>query len=388
MHARTWLSALSLPLVAVFTWPSASQKLPAADGAKTATPAQDPLAGMTDIATILELVQANYVDRPDMPKVIGGGIQAALERAHPLNSLLTPEDLRAGDPGPATAGMTVVKRGIYAQVLAVVPGGPADLAGVQIGDVIRRVNDEPIGPLSSWRLDRMLRGTAGTKVALFRYAAATADLGKVEVALQVPKVRAITARTTDQGTLLTLPDLKAGRAAELKAAILKLDHAKPLILDLRDDTEGSLSEAAAIAGLFTGAGPFATIQDAGKPDRAVAIQASGLQPFKELVVIQGPSTLGASEALSSCLKKTGATLVGERTPGLGVALTRLPLRDGGAVELVTERWIGDGGEKLDRQGVTPNRALKLGPKDDPIQSVLAALATPAPVNTRVKQEHA
>lgn len=387
MHARTWLSALSLPLVAAFTWPVATQKLPAPEGVKAA-PAQDPLAGLTDIEDVLALVQANYVDRPDMPKVIGGGIQAALERAHPLNSLLTPGDLRAGDPGPARAGMTVVKRGIYAQVLAVVPGGPADQAGVQVGDVIRRVDDEPIGPLSAWRLDRLLQGQPGAKVALFRYAAATADLGKVEVTLQVLKPRAITVRTTDQGSLVTLPDLKAGRAAELKSDLAKLDHAKPLILDLRDDTEGSLQEAAAVAGLFTGAGPFATIQDAGKPDRAVAIPSSGLPPFKQLVVIQGPSTLGAAEALSSCLKKTGAAIVGDRTPGLGVAQTRIPLREGGAVELVTERWIGDGGEKLDRQGVTPTRPLKLGPKDDPLQSVLAALAVPAPVSTRVKQEHA
>ena len=387
MHARTWLSALSLPVVAAFTWPVATQKLPPAQSAKVA-PVQDPLAGLTDIEDVLALVQANYVDRPDMPKVIGGGIQAALERAHPLNSLLTPEDLRVGDPGPASAGMTAVKRGIYAQVLAVVPGGPAEQAGVQVGDVIRRVNDEPIGPLSSWRLDRMLRGAAGTKVALFRYSAATADLGKVEVTLQVAKILPVSVQTTDQGSLITLPDLKPGRAVELKAAILKLDRSKPLLLDLRDDTEGSLSEAAQVAGLFTGAGPFATIQDAGKPDRTVAIQPSGLAPFKELVVIQGPSTIGASEALSAALKKTGASIVGDRTPGLGVALSRIPLREGGAVELVTERWIGDGGEKLDRQGITPTRPLKLGTKDDVLKSVLSALATPAPVSTRLKQEHA
>lgn len=386
MHARTWLSALSLPLVAAFTWPVATQKLPT-DGAKSAT-TQDPLAGLTDIEDVLALVQANYVDRPDMPKVIGGGIQAVLERAHPLNSLLTPEDLRAGAPGPASAGMTVVKRGIYAQVLAVVPGGPADKAGVQMGDVIRRVDDEPIGPLSSWKLDRMLCGQPGAKIALFRYSAATADLGKVDVTLEPLAHRAITVKTTDQGSLVTIPDLKAGRAAELKAAILKLDRSKPLMLDLREDTDGSLTEAATVAGLFTGAGPFATIQDAGKPDRAVAITPSGLPAFKQLIVIQDPSTLGAAEALSSCLKKNGAAIVGERTPGLGVAQTRIPLRDGGAVELVTERWIGDGGEKLDRQGVTPTRALKLGPKDDPLTAVLAALATPAPVSTRVKQEHA
>ena len=387
MHARTWLSALSLPLVAAFTWPVATQKLSSPDGAKAA-PAQDPLAGLTDIEDVLALVQANYVDNPDMPKVIGGGIQAALERAHPLNSLLTPEDLRAPEPGPASAGLTVVKRGIYAQVLAVAPGGPADRAGVQVGDVIRRVNDEPIGPLSSWRLERMLRGQAGAKVALFRYSAATADLGKVEVTFEVPKARAIETRVSDQGSLVSVPDLKAGRAAELKAVLAKLDHAKPLVLDLRDDTEGTLSEAAAVAGLFEGAGPFATIQDAGKPNRAVAIQAAGLPAFKQVIVLQGPSTLGAAEALSACLKKNGAAIVGERTPGLGVALTRVPLREGGAVELVTERWIGDGGEKLDRQGVAPTRAMRLGPKDDPLQSVLSALATPAPVSTHAKQEHA
>ena len=386
MHARTWLSALSLPLVAAFTWPVATQKLPA-DGTKAA-PAQDPLAGLTDIEDVLALVQANYVDRPDMPKVIGGGIQAALERAHPLNSLLTPEDLRAGDPGPAGAGMTVLKRGIYAQVLAVVPGGPADQAGVQVGDVIRRVNEEPIGPLSSWKLDRLLRGPEGAKVALFRYAAATADLGKVEITLQAPKPRPVESRANAEGSLVTLPDLKVGRAVELKAALAKLDHAKPLVLDLRGDTEGSLGEAAAVAGLFTGAGPFAMVQDAGKAERAVAVQPAGLPAFKQVVVLQGPSTLGPAEALSACLKKNGAAVVGERTPGLGVALSRMPLREGGAVELVTQRWIGGGGEKLDRQGVAPTRALRLGPKDDPLQSVLSALATPAPVNTRTKQEHA
>ncbi|MBS1766854.1 MAG: PDZ domain-containing protein [Acidobacteria bacterium] len=386
MHARTWLSALSLPLVAAFTWPVATQKLPS-DGARNAQ-AQDPLAGLTDIETVLDLVKANYVDRPDMPKVIGGGIQALLERAHPYNSLLTPEDLRAGDPGPASTGLTVVKRGIYAQVLAVVPGGPADQAGMQVGDVIRRVNDEPIGPISSWRLERMLRGQVGAKVDLFRYAAATADLGKVTVTMETPKSRAVEARSTEQGSLVTIPDLKAGRANELKAALAKLDRAKPLVLDLRGDTEGDLTEAAAVAGLFDGSGPFVTIQDAGKPDRAVSIEAAHLPPFKQLIVLQGPNTIGAAEALAACLKKNGATLVGERTPGLGVAMTKIPLREGGAVQLVTERWIGDGGEKLDRQGVAPTRALRLGPKDDPLQSVLAALATPAPVSTRAKQEHA
>jgi len=58
-------------------------------------------------------------------------VQAVLERSHPLNAYLTAEDLRLPDPGPAEAGLVVVKRGIYATVLAVVPGGPAAKAGIQ-----------------------------------------------------------------------------------------------------------------------------------------------------------------------------------------------------------------------------------------------------------------
>ena len=375
MHARSWLSILSLPLVGAFTYPVLQHPDPASKPSATAP--QDPLAGMADIQDVLTLVQQNYVDAPDMPKVIAGGIQAALERAHPLNAYLTPEDLRLPDPGPATAGLVVMKRGIYAQVLAVTSGSPAAKAGIQAGDVIRKVDGDSVGRLSAWTLERRLRGPVGAPVDLYRYSNTTGDLAKTSLKLELPVAQSESIRKGDGGVLVSLPDLGPGRAAALKALLAPLDRNQSLVLDLRHCVMGSLEEAAAVACLLGAKGTFATVQEAGKPDRTVAVGPAAA-PFAHVAVLIGRSTLGAPEALTACLKKGGARLLGERTVGLGVERGRFPIRQGGAVELVYRRWVGAGGEKLDRQGLVPDQTLKLGEGDDPLTKALDALKTPLP----------
>jgi carboxyl-terminal processing protease len=378
MHARTWLSVLSLPLVAVFTVPVLQQGNPPPAPAKAGAGAspQDPLAGLSDIQDVLSLVQQNYVDPPDMEKVVSGGVQAVLERSHPLNAYLTAEDLRLPDPGPAEAGLVVMKRGIYATVLAVVPGGPAAKAGIQAGDVIRKVDGDSVGRLSAWALERKLRGPVGSSLDLYRYNA-TGDLTKTTVQRQVIEPGAVTFKQGQGALLVSLPDLTPGRAAELKQALGAADRSQTLVLDLRQCLQGSMDEAAAVAGLLGSKGNLATLQEAGKPDRVLAVTGTGAA-FARLALLVGRSTLGAAEVLASCLKKDGARTFGERTPGFGVERARFALKQGGAVVLVSKRWVGLGGEKLDRQGVVPDQVLKLADAEDPLAKVLAALAAPAP----------
>lgn len=378
MHARSWLSLLSLPLVGAFTYPVLQRPAGSPRPADTAKAApQDPLAGMADIQDVLSLVQQNYVDAPDMQKVIAGGIQAALERAHPLNAYLTPEDLRLPDPGPATAGLVVMKRGIYAQVLAVTPGGPAAKAGIQPGDVIRKVDGDSVGRLSAWTLERRLRGAAGAPVDLYRYSNTTGDLAKSSLKMELPAPQSEAIQKGDGGVRVSLPDLEPGRAEALRGLLAPLDHNQSLVLDLRQCVKGTLEEAAAVAGLLGAKGTLATVQESGKPDRTVAVGPVSA-PFAHVAVLIGRSTLGAPEVLAACLKKNGARLLGERTVGLGVERGRFPIRQGGAVEMVYRRWVGAGGEKLDRQGLVPDQTLKLGEGDDPLGKALDALKTPLP----------
>ncbi len=357
MHQRTWLSLFTFPVVALFTYPVVFHPVQEAPRRELKPASQDPLAGLSDIQDVLSLIKDNYVDPPDMEKVISGGIQAALERAHPLNAYLSPEDLRLPDPGPAGVGITVMKRQIYAQVLGVTAGSPAAKAGFQPGDVIRKLDGDSIGPMSSWTLERRLRGATGSEISLLRYAAANGELKKITLKREKIVPPPAFLRKEAKINLVGVEDLLPGRSAELKAMLQGLDHKLPLVLDLRRCTGGDLNEAALVAGLFVGAGPLATVQETGKADMPVSVVPASLPPFAKVAVLQGPWTSGAAEAVSSALKKQGAPVFGDRTMGLGVQRTRFPLRQGGAAEVVNKRWLGAGGEFLGLGGEKPE-ALK------------------------------
>lgn len=372
MHPRTWLALLTLPLVGAFTAPLLQRGgQPPKEEAKAP---QDPLAGISDIQDVLALVRDNYVDPPDLEKVLGGGIQGALERAHPLNTYLSPEDLRLADPGPAETGLRLLKRGIYALVIGVVPGSPAQRAGIQVGDVVRKLEGESIGPLGSWHLERRLRGPEGSEVALHRYAASSAQVTRVVLKRERLVRPALAVRREGGDLVVGLPDLGEGRAAELATLLTAQGTGARLVLDLRGCHEGRFEEGAKVAGLLLGEGLFATRQEAGKADQVLVREGTRHPAPTGLVVLQAPGTVGPAEALAAAARKAGVTTVGERTAGLAVERSRIPLRQGGAVELVSRRWLGAGGEKLDREGVVPEVALRgLQNEADPLPKVREAL---------------
>jgi carboxyl-terminal processing protease len=376
MNQRTWLAILTLPFVTAFTYPMVFQQAQPIVKIETPKNPQDPLSGLSDIQDVLSNVRDYYVDTPDMEKVIAGGIQAALERAHPMNAYLTPEELRLPDPGPAQAGLMVLKKSIWAQVIAVTPGSPAAKAGMQVGDVIRKIDGDSVSTMSAWTIERRLKGTVGSELNLVKYDSANGQIKQVTLKREVILRPAISARKDPKATVIELPDLSTGRAMELKAMLGTLDRKLPLVLDLRECAGGDLTEAAMVAGLFAGDGTLVSVQEAGKPDRSVMAVSAGLQPFPEFAVLQGYGTVGASEGLVSFLKKQALLTIGEKTAGLGVERNRFPLKQGGAVELVNRRWLGAGGEKLDRQGVEPVEVLKgLQPNEDPLPKVLEIMAT-------------
>ena len=414
MHQRTWLSLLTLPLVAAFTYPVVVRQSVDAPRQETAGPAQDPLAGLSDIQDVLSLVRDNYVDPPDMEKAIGGGIREALERAHPLNAYLTPEDLRQGDPGPASVGLRLVKRGIYAHVVAVTPGSVAAKAGIEVGDVVRKLDGDSVGVMSAWTLERRLHGAVGSELSLLRYGAVSGETRKIVLKRELPLHPPIAVRREPKATVVALTDLAPGRAAELKAVLATLDHQLPLVLDLRNCAGGTLPETALAAGLFVGAGPLGAVQETGKADQPLAVVPAGLPPFVKLAVLQGQGTLGPAELLASALKNRAVPVFGERSAALGVERTRFLLRGGGAAEVVNKRWLGAGGEFLGAggdkpegrkvaakakvpetdapkipnadttkapaggYGVVPDHPLKgLKPEEDPLPRILESLEGPA-----------
>jgi carboxyl-terminal processing protease len=377
-------------LVAAFTYPVVVHQVREAPRQEAKGVVQDPLTGLSDIQDVLSLVRDNYVDAPDLDKVISGGIREALERAHPLNAYLTPEDLRLGDPGPADLGLRLVKRGIYAHVVSVTPEGPAAKAGFLVGDVVRKVDGDSIGPMSAWTLERKLRGPEGSEVALLRYGAVSGETRKVVLKRDKPQRPAITVRKEPKATVVALADLTPGRAGELKTLLSGLDHHLPLILDLRQCAGGTLAEAALAAGLFVGAGPLGTVQEIGKAEVTLSVEPASLPPFAKVAILQGQGTLGPAEALSSALKHQSIPVFGERSAALGVERTRFPLKGGGAAEVVNKRWLGASGEFLGMGGEKPepkkvaDDKTKAGPPKTETPKAPVSVGPKAPVVETVK----
>mgnify|MGYP001439638583 CR=1 FL=1 len=370
MHQRTWLSLLTLPLVAGFTYPMVVPRLPQAkvEGGKAS---QDPLAGLADIQDVLTYVRDNYVDPVDMNKVLAGGVRGALERAHPLNAFLTAEDLRLPDPGPGSLGIRVLRRGIYASVLSVLPGSPAAKAGLLAGDVIRKVDGTPVAELNQPLLERRLRGPVGSSVTLLRYAVATGETRSLTLSRAAMAAPAVTLRREAGVVVAELPDLADGRTEELRAQIQPADARSVLLLDLRRCHGGTVAEAGRLAASLGLKGGLGVLQEPGKSDEELRLPPMEPLGLTRVASLSGFGTAGAAELVVSALKKEGRTTYGDRSVALGVKLVRLPLRQGGAVELVQQRWQAVGGERLDRQGVLPETQLRgLRPEDDPVPRVI------------------
>jgi C-terminal processing protease CtpA/Prc len=210
-----------------------------------------------------------------------------------------------------------------------------------------------------------------------RFVNSTGDVKTISLNRTVLGPLPINVRKEQGATVVALPDLAPGRAAELKQTLATLDHGLPLVLDLKLCAGGDVAEAARVAGLFVKAEPFATVQEAGKPDQGLTVGVDLQPPFARLAMLTGFSTIGPAELLASALKKHGTASFGDRTAGLAVERTRFLLRQGGAVELVNKRWLGVGGEKLDRAGVVPEFPLRgLKPDEDPLPKILEILAKP------------
>ncbi len=119
---------------------------------------------------VLNRIKQEYVTDPDLKKVTDGAIRGLLESLDPYSTYLTPEQyqdyMAHPESGPADVGLFVSKRQGYATIVAVLPGSPAEKAGVKPGDLIDEIDGAPTRQFSVWQLERALAGQPNTSVKL------------------------------------------------------------------------------------------------------------------------------------------------------------------------------------------------------------------------------
>jgi carboxyl-terminal processing protease len=334
-------------------------------------PANDPNAQLRIFESVLQHIQNDYVDEPNMEKVRAGALRGLAYGLDPYSTYLTPEQVREfsenGKTSQVGIGAELSQVASYLYVIAPVKGSPADQAGVRAGDIIEYIDNKATRDISLYDAKQLLNGAAGSEVKLRILRANSRPL---TVSVKRGSFRAPAAEAKMEAGrigVLRINSLGEGEAAEARQRLADLvkQGAQKMVIDLRATAGGSLSEAVTVANLFIKEGTIAeTVGREGKVLKTFTADPKNTVFNGPLVALIDGGTAGAAEVIASALlERNRGQVVGEKSFGAGAEQQLFTLRGGDGLLLTTVKWASASGkpflgEDRARSGVTPSVEVK------------------------------
>jgi carboxyl-terminal processing protease len=311
---------------------------------------------------VLSRVQSEYVEDPNIPKVTDGALHGLVESLDANSSYLTPEAYKAYKAHKSAAkgeiGATVSKRFGYADVVAVLPGSPAEKAGIEDTDIFESIEGQSTRDMSLPEIRSALAGAPGSTVNVSVVRARRAEPQKMTISRELVNIPPVSDRMLEDGIGYVKVDaLTKGKAQEIAGKIKSLEKsgAKKLVLDLRNTAEGEESEGVATANLFLNHGTITYLQGQKFPREAFNADPAKAVTSLPVVVLVNKGTAGAAEIVAAAiLENARGDLVGEKTFGEGSVPKIFDLPDGGALILSVAKYYSPSGKALQETAVTPN----------------------------------
>src|SRR4029079_10031895 len=220
-------------------------------------PANDPNAQLRIFESVLQHIQSDYVDEPNMEKVRTGALRGLAYGRDAYSTYLTPEQVReyngnASKDAQGGIGAELSQVASYLYVIAPVKGSPAEQAGIRSGDIIEYIDGKATRDISLYDAKQLLNGASGSEVKLrvLRAHARPLTLAVKRSSFRAPAAEA----RLEAGKIgvLRVNSFAEGEAADARARVQDLikQGAQKVVIDLRDTAGGSLNEAVSVANLF------------------------------------------------------------------------------------------------------------------------------------------
>jgi len=311
---------------------------------------------------VLSRVQSEYVEDPNIPKVTDGALHGLVESLDANSSYLTPAAYKAYKAhkveGKGEIGATVSKRFGYADVVSVLPGSPAEKAGIEATDIFESIEGQSTRDMSLPEIRDALAGTPGSTVSVSVVRARRAEPEKVVIARDVVSVPPVSDKMLEDSIgYIKVDALTKGKAQEIAAKVKSLEKsgAKKLVLDLRNTSEGDESEGVAAANLFLNHGTITYLQGQKFPREAFNADPAKAVTTLPVAVLVNKGTAGAAEIVAAAIMENArGDVVGDKTFGDGSVQKTIDLPDGGALILSVAKYYSPSGKAIQETAVTPN----------------------------------
>jgi carboxyl-terminal processing protease len=331
-------------------------------GVRAASSNEDPYRELGVYTEVLTRIRSEYVEEPNIDKVTAGALHGLLESLDANSSYLTPSEYQQykthEDQGKAGIGATISKRFGYGAVVSVIPGGPAEKAGLLNGDIVEAVEDKSTRDMSLAELQSTIKGEPGSNITLSVVRPRKPEPTKLTITRDLVKVPPVIERVLESNIgYIKVDALPKGKSAEIASKIKALQSggATRLILDLRDASSGEESEGVATADLFLDHGTIAYLQ--GQRYARENFNASPAKTVTKLplVVLVNRGTAGPAEIVAAAIMENGrGKVVGEKTFGIGSVQKVIEVPEGGALILSVAKYYSPGGKAIQDNAVTPN----------------------------------
>jgi len=342
--------------------------------------------GLKVFSDVIEIIQKNYVD-PVKPKdLIEKAIQGMVSSLDPHSALLPPEayeELRIDTEGKFTGiGIHVTMRDNFVTVVSPIEGTPAYKAGVKAMDKIVKVD----GVVTSELRDavKRMRGPKGTTVVITIIRETVKKPIDFTLIRDVIPIESVKSASLEPGYgYIRITNFREQTTDDVEKALETFENSasslKGLVLDLRDNPGGILSQAISISDLFIEEGTILTIK--GRLDKHnnvfKARTSDSPRSYPIIVLINGGSA-SASEIVAGALKDhQRALLLGTQTFGKGSVQTVESLRDGYGIKFTIARYYTPSGQSIQATGVVPDIIVH--------KKNIVADDTPNPVDQLLKE---
>jgi carboxyl-terminal processing protease len=311
---------------------------------------------------VLRHIQTDYVEQPNISAVTNGALRGLLESLDADSSYLTPEDYKAYKAekvGKAQVGINVSKRYGYASVVSVVPGSPADKAGISDGDIIEAIGPADTRDISLAMIQLLLEGQPGSELTLSVVRPRKSAPDKIVLTRVAPSLAPVAETLYENASILYLKpgvlDHDHVQQIEVKLKGMPKAGNKKVLLDLRDVAAGDMPEATRLANFFLKDGTIAMLEGQKVQKQTFTADASkSVNVTAPVVVLVNRGTAGPAELVAAALlDNKRADLVGEKTFGEGAQQKTFELPDGAALILSIAKYESPSGKKLQDEGVTP-----------------------------------